>query len=243
MGLGISYFLSALLYNGLGRYADALAAAEAACEYPDLGVLQWALTELIEAASRSGHPEQASAAFEKLQETTRHSGTDWAIGIEVRSQALLSDDKAAEDLYLEAIARLRRTRVRAELARAHLLYGEWLRRIVEDSTHVSTCAPHTRCSPKWGRGVCRAGPTELVATGETVRKRNVETRFELTAQETQIARMAADGSTNPEIGAELFISTRTVEWHLRKVYPKLGITSRRELRKALPDLREPAGVA
>ena len=115
---------------------------------------------------------------------------------------------------------------------------------VDDSTHVSTCAPHTRCFPKWGQRRLPSGPErELVATGETVRKRNVETRFELTAQETQIARMAADGSTNPEIGAELFISARTVEWHLRKVYPKLGITSRRELRKALPDLREPAGVA
>ena len=244
MGLGISYFLSALLYNGLGRYADALAAAETACEYPDLGVLQWALTELIEAATRSGNPEQASAAFERLREITRHSGTDWAIGIEVRSQALLTDDQAAEGLYLEAIDRLGRTRVRAELARAHLLYGEWLRRTrrrLDARQHLRTA--HTMFSGMGAEAFAERARRELVATGETVRKRNVETRFELTAQEAQIARMAADGSTNPEIGAELFISARTVEWHLRKVYPKLGITSRRELRKALPDLRESAGVA
>jgi len=244
MGLGISYFLSALLYNGLGRYADALSAAETACEYPDLGVLQWALTELIEAASRSDNAKKASVAFERLRETTRYSGTDWALGIEARSLALLSDDKAAEALYVEAIDRLGRTRARAELARAHLLYGEWLRRTrrrLDAREHLRTA--HAMLSDMGAEAFAERARRELVATGETVRRRNVETRFELTAQEAQIARMAADGSTNPEIGAELFISARTVEWHLRKVYPKLGITSRRELRKALPDLRESAGIA
>jgi ATP/maltotriose-dependent transcriptional regulator MalT len=157
---------------------------------------------------------------------------------------LLTDDQAAEGLYLEAIDRLGRTRVRAELARAHLLYGEWLRRTrrrLDARQHLRTA--HTMFSGMGAEAFVERARRELVATGETVRKRNVETRFELTAQEAQIARMAADGSTNPEIGAELFISARTVEWHLRKVYPKLGITSRRELRKTLPDLRESAGVA
>ena len=244
MGVAISYSVSALLYNGLGRYAEALTAAETACEYEDLGVLQWALTELIEAASRCGRTDSAFAAFQRLSETTVTSGTDWALGIEARSRALLSEDDAADEFYREAIDRLGRTRAHAELARAHLLYGEWLRRTgrrVDAREHLRTA--HSLLARMGAEAFAERARRELVATGETVRKRTVKTRFELTAQEAQIAKLAAEGRTNPEIGAELFISARTVEWHLRKVYPKLGINSRRQLRRALPQLQESAGVA
>ena len=244
MGLGISYFLSALLYNGLGRYTEALAAAETACEYEDLGVLQWALTELIEAASRCGRTDRAAIAFQRLSETTVTSGTDWALGIEARSRALLNEDESADELYREAIERLGRTHAHAELARAHLVYGEWLRRIgrrVDAREHLRTA--HSMFARMGAEAFAERARRELVATGETVRKRTVETRFELTAQEAQIAQLAAEGRTNPEIGAELFISARTVEWHLRKVYPKLGISSRRQLRRALPQLQESTGLA
>jgi DNA-binding CsgD family transcriptional regulator len=244
MGVGIGQFLTALLYNGLGRYAEALAAAEVACEFEDLGVLQWALTELVEAASRCGQVGRASAAFQRLLETTRTSGTDWALGIEARSRAQLSEDEAAEALYREAIDRLSRTRAHAELARAHLLYGEWLRRIgrrLDAREQLRTA--HTMLAGMGAEAFADRARRELVATGETVRRRASETRYELTAQEAQIARLAADGRTNSEIGAELFISARTVEWHLRKVYPKLGISSRRELQSALPNLQESTGVS
>jgi ATP/maltotriose-dependent transcriptional regulator MalT len=244
MGLAISYFLTALLYNGLGRYAEALTAAETACEYEDLGVLQWALTELIEAASRCGQTGSASAALQRLSETTATSGTDWALGIEARSRALLGEDNAPDELYREAIDRLARTRAHAELARTYLLYGEWLRRTgrrLDAREHLRTA--HTMLTQMGAAAFDERARRELVATGETVRKRTVETRFELTAQEAQIAQLAAEGRTNPEIGAELFISARTVEWHLRKVYPKLGISSRRQLRRALPQLQESTGLA
>jgi DNA-binding CsgD family transcriptional regulator len=236
MGLSISYHARALLYNGLGHYAEARAAAEQAVEHEDLGVFAWALTELIEAASRSGGPEVAAAALERLAETTRAAGTDWALGIEARSRALLSADDAAEGLYREAIERLGRTRIRVELARAHLLYGEWLRRRgrrVDARQQLRTA--HEMCTAMGVEAFAERARRELLATGETVRDRGVEAREELTAQEAQIARLAGDGKTNPEIGAELFISSRTVEWHLRKVYPKLGISSRRQLREALAD--------
>jgi ATP/maltotriose-dependent transcriptional regulator MalT len=244
MGLGISYFLSALLYNGLGRYTEALAAAETACEYEDLGVLQWALTELIEAARRCGRTDRAATAFQRLSETTVTSGTDWALGIEARSRALLNEDDTVDELYREAIDRLGRTHAHAEHARAHLVYGEWLRRIgrrVDAREHLRTA--HSMFARMGAEAFAERSRRELVATGETVRKRTVETRFELTAQEAQIAQLAAEGRTNPEIGAELFISARTVEWHLRKVYPKLGISSRRQLRRALPQLQESTGLA
>ncbi len=234
MGVGISYYETALLNNGLGRYAEALAAAERACEYDDLGVMSWALTELIEAAARSGNRGAATDALEQLTETTRGSGSDWGLGIEARSRALLSDGEEAEPLYQEAIERLGRTRIRVELARAHLLYGEWLRREnrrIDAREQLRTA--HDMFTGMAVEAFAERSRRELLATGETVRKRNLENRDELTAQEAQIARLAADGRTNPQIGAELFISPRTVEWHLRKVYPKLDISSRRELRGAL----------
>jgi DNA-binding CsgD family transcriptional regulator len=236
MGLGISHFAAALLYNGLGRYAEALTAAELACEYDDLGVLAWALTELVEAAARSGKRETAAAALERLSLSTRAGGTDWALGIEARSRALVSEDDAAEVLYREAVDRLGRTRVRVELARAHLLYGEWLRRESRrmDAREQLRNA-HEMFTAMGIAGFAERARRELLATGETVRKRSPETRDDLTAQEAQIARLAGDGRTNPEIGAELFISPRTVEWHLRKVFAKLDISSRKQLRGVLPD--------
>jgi DNA-binding CsgD family transcriptional regulator len=236
MGLSISYHARALLYNGLGRYAEARAAAELAAEHEDLGVFAWALTELVEAASRSGGPEVAAAALERLAETTRTAGTDWALGIEARSRALLSEDNAAEDLYREAIERLGRTRIRVDLARAHLLYGEWLRRRGRRSdARQQLRTAHEMCTAMGLDAFAERARRELLATGETVRDRGVELTDELTAQEGQIARLAADGKTNPEIGAELFISARTVEWHLRKIFAKLGISSRRQLPDALTD--------
>jgi DNA-binding CsgD family transcriptional regulator len=236
MGLSISYHARALLYNGLGRYAEARSAAEQAGEHADLGIFAWALAELIEAASRSGGPEVAAAALERLAETTRPAGTEWALGIEARSRALLSEDDAAEGLYREAIERLGRTRIRVELARARLLYGEWLRRRgrrVDARQQLRTA--HEMCTAMGVEAFAERARRELLATGETVRANRAETREELTAQEAQIARLAGEGKTNPEIGAELFISPRTVEWHLRKVYPKLSISSRRQLQEALAD--------
>ena len=226
---------SAVLFNGLGRYQDALSAAEQAAEHPhELGLSTWVPTEIIEAAVRSGDPERAAGPLRRLQEISRAAGTDWALGVEARSRALLSDGEAAERLYREAIERLGRTRIRVALARAHLLYGEWLRRENRrvDAREQLRIA-HQLYSSMGMEGFAERARRELSATGETVRKRTVETPDELTMQEAQIARLAADGHTNPEIGARLFISPRTVEWHLRKVYTKLGVRSRQQLHKTL----------
>jgi DNA-binding CsgD family transcriptional regulator len=229
----------AVLYNGLGRYQDALIAAERASEQPnDLGWSIWSTAELIEAAVRSGAPERAHPVIGRLSEAASSGGSDWLLGISARSHALLSEGDAAELLYLEAIERLGRTRVRAELARSHLLYGEWLRR-----RHRRVDArSHLRIADEMLTGMgftafAERARRELLATGETVRKRTDATRDELTPQEIEIARLAGEGCTNPEIGARLFISPRTVEWHLRKVFSKLGIASRRDLRDVLPQAR------
>jgi DNA-binding CsgD family transcriptional regulator/tetratricopeptide (TPR) repeat protein len=244
MGLIISYHARALLCNGLGRYAEARVMAERACEHEDLGVFAWALTELVEAAARSGEPAVAAGALQRLSETTQVAGTDWGLGIEARSRALVSEGDAAEGLYREAIERLGRTRIRVELARAHLLYGEWLRRCgrrLDAREQLRTA--HEMCTVMGLEAFAERARRELLATGETVRKFRVETRDELTAQEAQIARLAGDGKTNPEIAAELFISPRTVEWHLRKVFAKLGISSRRQLRRAFSDAAGPSARA
>jgi DNA-binding CsgD family transcriptional regulator len=227
----------AVLFNGLGRYDDALAAAEQAAEHPnELGLSTWVPTELVEAAVRSGHPERAAKPLLRLHEISGASGTDWALGVEARSRALVSDGDVAEGLYREAVERLGRTRVRVALARAHLLYGEWLRREGRraDSREQLRTA-HQMYAAMGMDGFAERARRELQATGETVRKRSVEALDELTTQEFQIARLARDGSSNLEIGAHLFISPRTVEWHLRKVFTKLGISSRRDLRTALRD--------
>ena len=229
-----SQYAAALLYNGLAQYDQALAAAELACEYDDIGVLGWSLAELVEAAVRSGQPARASDALRRLCETTRASGTDWALGTEARSRALLSEGETAENCYREAIERLGRTRMRPALARARLLYGEWLRR--EKRRRDARAELRTAHDLFDGMGIeafAERARRELLATGETVRKRTAETVSELTAQEAHIARLAVDGRTNVEIGAQLFLSTRTVEWHLGKVYAKLEVGSRRELPRAL----------
>jgi DNA-binding CsgD family transcriptional regulator len=228
-----------LLYNGLGRYDQALAAAELVCEYDDVGVLGWSLAELVEAAVRSGQPARASDALQRLSEITRASGTDWALGTEARSRALLSEGETAENYYREAIERLGRTRMRPALARAHLLYGEWLRsgnRRRDARAELRTA--HDLFTTMGFEAFAERARRELAAAGDTVRKRTVDTASELTAQEAHIARLAVDGRTNAEIGAQLFLSTRTVEWHLGKVYTKLGVASRRELRRALTPLTQ-----
>jgi DNA-binding CsgD family transcriptional regulator len=234
-GRGVtSQYAAALLYNGLGHYDQALAAAELVCEYDDIGVLGWSLTELVEAAVRSGQPARASDALQRLSETTRASGTDWALGTEARSRALLSEGQTAENYYREAIERLGRTRMRPAVARAHLLYGEWLRR--ENRRGGARAELRTAYDLFTAMGIeafAERARRELLANGDTVRKQAAETVSELTAQEAHIARLAVDGRTNAEIGAQLFLSTRTVEWHLSKVYTKLGVGSRRELRQAL----------
>jgi DNA-binding CsgD family transcriptional regulator len=236
---------AALLHNGLSRYDEALAAAAQASAHPgELGPTTWALAELIEAAVRCGRPEPAAAALEQLSEITRAAATDWALGIQVRCQALLSEGDAAERGYVEAIERLGRTRVRVELARAYLLYGEWLRREnrrVEAREQLRTA--YQMLAAMGIDGFAERTRAELLATGETVRRRRMETAAELTPQEIRIVRLAVDGHTNPEISTQLFLSPRTVEWHLRKVFTKLGINSRRELPTVLPDLERDAVLA
>jgi DNA-binding CsgD family transcriptional regulator len=234
-GRGVtSQYSAALLYNGLGRYDQALAAAELVCQYDDIGVLGWSLSELVEAAVRSGQPARAAGAFERLSETTRASGTDWGLGIEARSRALLSEGETAENRYREAIERLGRTLMRPAAARAHLLYGEWLRRQNRRrDARAELRTAHGQFTAMGIEAFAERARRELLAAGDTVRKPTAGTASELTAQEAHIARLAVDGGTNAEIGAQLFLSTRTVEWHLSKIYTKLGVGSRRELPRAM----------
>jgi DNA-binding CsgD family transcriptional regulator len=229
---------TAVLSNGLARYDEALTAAEQASEDPDeLGLATWSLAELIEAAARTGALEHASGALRRLSAATSPAATDWALGIKARSRALLSGDEHAERRYLEAIQRLGRTRIRAELARAYLLYGEWLRRQGRRREAREQLRTAYQMLDAMGMaGFAERASKELAATGETARKRTVETVTELTAQEAQIARLARSGHSNTEISTQLFISPRTVEWHLGRIFTKLGISSRRQLRAALPDL-------
>jgi ATP/maltotriose-dependent transcriptional regulator MalT len=222
---------AAVLYNGLARYREALSAArQATASAVDLWTSMWALPELVEAAARAGAPELARSALARLTETTQPSGTDWALGTEARGRALLSDGTVAEDLYREAIDRLGRTALRPELGRAHLLYGEWLRREnrrVDARSQLRAAYDHFTSIGM--EAFAERARMELLATGEKVRRRMVEARDELTAQERQIAQLAQDGLSNAEIAARLFLSPRTIEWHLRKVFSKLEIHSRRQL--------------
>jgi DNA-binding CsgD family transcriptional regulator len=232
--IGLGDYLSAVLHNGLGRYHDARTCAERACEHEDLGVFGFALVELVEAGARDDAPDVAAAALRRLEERAEASGTDWALGVLARSRALLSDGKAAEKLYRRAIEHLERCRIAVDLARAHLLYGEWLRRENRRRDAREQLRTAHEMLHRFGAGAfAERARRELLATGESVRHRAVETRDALTAQETQIARLAGDGMTNSEIGAALFISPRTVEWHLRKVFTKLDVDSRNKLRGAL----------
>ncbi len=234
IGVAISQYTRAVLGNGLGQYEEAAIAAHSASEYRELVAENWGLTELVEAASRTGQVELAGGALDRLDRKARAAGTDWALAMVARSRALLSEGDEAEDLFRAAITGLAGTRVRAELARTHLLYGEWLRRSgrrVDARAELTTAFDLARTIGMQAFAE-RAG-RELLATGAVVRKRTVEARDDLTAQEAQIAQLASDGLSNPEIGAQLFISSRTVEWHLRKIFTKLGISSRRQLRSAL----------
>jgi DNA-binding CsgD family transcriptional regulator len=234
LGLSAAQWAIAMLSNGLGRYADALAAAERAGNYQDIGFSDWSLAELILAAVRCGEPERAAAALSQLTARARACRTDWALGVEARSRALLSEGEAAERLYREAIARLGRTRVRAELARTHLLYGEWLRRERRrGDAREQLRTAHGMLEAMGLEAFAEQARGELLAAGETARRSAAVTRDVLTAQEAQVARLARDGLSNPEIAARLFVSPRTVQYHLGKVFSKLGITSRNQLGRAL----------
>ena len=238
--LAVCDHAASVLDNALGRYAQAREAARQASDGDELNLVSWALPELVEAAVRSDDMASALAAHERLAPRARASGTDLAHGIEARSRALVSEGRAAEAAYAEAIELLGRTRLRMHLARARLLYGEWLRREGRRvDAREQLRAAHELFSGFGAHGFAERARRELLATGETVRARTDETRDELTPQELEIARLAAEGHTNPEIGAQLFLSARTVEWHLRKVFAKLGISSRRQLRTALPETSRP----
>jgi DNA-binding CsgD family transcriptional regulator len=196
----------------------------------------WALQELIEAAARSGERTGAADALRRLSEATRASGTDWALGIEARSRALLSENDAAEHLYCDAIGRLGRTRVRVEVARAYLLYGEWLRRERRRlDAREQLRSAYQMFTEMGAEAFAERARRELSATGETVRTRLIDSPGELTPQEIRIGWMARDGASNQEIATQLFISRKTVEYHLRKVFAKLGISRRGELSRVLPE--------
>jgi DNA-binding CsgD family transcriptional regulator len=228
-------YASSVLDNGFGRHDTARDAAWRAFQHDQLGFGPLVLPELAEAASRTGDTALVRSALKWLSERTRVTPTEWALGIEARVRALLSDGDVAERLYRESITHLGRTPVRAQLARAHLLYGEWLRRQrrrIDARTQLRTA--HNMLGTMGIEAFADRARRELLATGETARKRTVETSGELTAQEAQIARLARDGLSNPEIGARLFISPRTVKYHLRKVFTKLDIISRNQLDRVLP---------
>jgi DNA-binding CsgD family transcriptional regulator len=231
----ITHCTTATLYNGLGRYDEAVAEARQGSEHAaDLSWAMWCLPELVEGAARSGKPDIAAAALERLRQVTGPAATDWGLGIEARCRALLSEEEVAEEGFREAIERLGRAGIVAHLGRAHLLYGEWLRRENRriDAREQLRTAREVFLSMGAGAFTARA-ERELQATGEKVRKRTNDTRAQLTAQELQVAELARDGCSNGEIGARLFISPRTVEYHLHKVFAKLGITSRTKLNRAL----------
>ncbi|GIE95037.1 ATP-binding protein [Paractinoplanes rishiriensis] len=231
-GATVTHWAQAMLLNGLSRYREAVPAARAATEHPvESGVVNWALSELIEAAVRSGQPELATGAYQRLRASTTASGTDWALGALARAGALVATGRTADARYRQAIEHLGRTRIRTELARAHLLYGEWLRREGrrQDARGELRTAYDLLVATGADAFADRAR-RELAAAGEPVAERAGRASDSLTVQEAHIARLAGTGLTNAEIGAQLFLSPHTVEWHLRKVFTKLGITSRRQLR-------------
>jgi DNA-binding CsgD family transcriptional regulator len=232
--LTVAEYARAVLYNGVGDYRLAAEAAERASATDELVISPWALYELVEAAVRSDQPDLAAGAARRLSEIAAASGTDWVLGAAARSRALLADGRAADELYGEALGRLGRTRMAAHLARARLCYGEWLRRQNRRVEARRQLRPAYEAFTSMGaQGFAERARRELVATGEKVRKRSEDTRADLTPQESEIAQLARDGLTNAQIGAQLFIGARTVEWHLRKVFGKLDIGSRRELDGAL----------
>jgi DNA-binding CsgD family transcriptional regulator len=231
LGLTVSHWVTSALYNGLGRYDEAFAAAQQATADPhELWFSTFAIVELIEAASRSGRSERAAEALEVLKESTQASATPWALGVEARSRALIAEGEHAETLYREAIERLEPTRVRLDLARARLLFGEWLRRQRRRlDARAELRAAHDLFSDFGMEAFADRARVELQATGERARKRAAETLDQLTPQESQISRLAAQGHTNRQIATQLFISPSTVEYHLRKVFRKLDVKSRTQL--------------
>jgi ATP/maltotriose-dependent transcriptional regulator MalT len=233
----VSYadYASSVLYNGLGRHDAARNLAWRAFERDEFGYGPYVVPELAEAASRTGDEALVRAALQWLSERTRLAPSEWALGIEARVRALLSEGEAAERCYRESIDRLGRTRVLVQFARAHLLYGEWLRRQrrrLDARAQLRTA--HDLLEAMGIEGFAERARRELDATGETARKRTVATRHALTAQEALIARLARDGLSNPEIGSRLFISERTVQYHLGKVFAKLAVRSRSQLDRVLP---------
>ena len=235
LGIAATNWVTAVLNNGLGRYEEAFEAAGEATRIPgEIWFSTYATVELIEAACRSGRPERAAAALETLSASTSASGTLWALGVEARSRALLTEGDAAEPLYREAIERLEPTRLRLDLARSQLVYGEWLRREARRFDARNELRAAYELFTDFGmEAFAERSRIELEATGEHARKRTSDTLDQLTAQEAQISRLAADGSTNREIAAQLFISPSTVEYHLRKTFRKLDVTSRTQLANRL----------
>ena len=235
-GIGVSVvdWAEAVLYNGLARYEDARSAALRVVDHQDLNPSTWVMPEVIEASVRAGTPELAADTHRRLVDMTRVSGTDWALGLAARSEALLVENQRAEELYVYAIERLGRTRIRADLARAHLLYGEWLRRErrrLDARRQLRTA--HDLFSDFGMEAFAERARVELEATGEHARRRTVDTLDQLTPQEAQISRLVAQGNTNREIAAQLFISPSTVEYHLRKAFLKLAVKSRTQLANRL----------
>jgi ATP/maltotriose-dependent transcriptional regulator MalT len=230
-------YARSVLYNGLGRYDAARDAARRAFELHPIGYGPLVVSELAEAAAKTGDAGLVQAALESASGRVRVTPTSWALGIEARVRALLSSGEAADNYYLESIGHLARTRMRSEVGRAHLLYGEWLHRQGRSVDARAELRTAYEMLDAMGMGAfAERARRELVAAGETVVLRSVKTFTMLTVQETSIARLACDGRTNREIGSQLFLSSRTVEWHLRKVFTKLGIASRRELQVALAQL-------
>jgi DNA-binding CsgD family transcriptional regulator len=245
VGVAICEYSHAVLCNGLGQHEEALAAARRACADPsEMVAHNWGMIELIEAATRTGRADLAAEALGRLTTKAHASGTDWVLGIEARSRALLSEGDTAERGFREAITHLHRARVRGELARAHLLYGEWLGRENRraDARGELTLAYDMFTAMGMG-GFAERTRRELLATGATVRTRTAEAVDQLTEQEAHIARLARDGLSNPEIGVQLFISARTVEWHMRKVFAKLGVSSRHQLHTAMAHRGRPVSTA
>jgi DNA-binding CsgD family transcriptional regulator len=226
---GVALF-NAILFNGLGRYREALENAKRVCEFEDLLLVGPALVEMVVAAVRTGHLDDAASAYDQLETRTSSSGTDWALGLQARSLALLRTGDEADELYREAVTRLSRSRIALHLGRAHLMYGEWLlgegRR---SDARIELRTAHELLAKFGALGFADQARQERLKAGDAGRLAQDERPVTLTGQEAQIARLARDGLTNPEIGAQLYISKHTVDWHLRKVFAKLGITSRTQL--------------